>query len=391
MKVAILIRDSRNVQDWSGLPYHLCQAFISKYGNEAVIIQAKNYFKIPEFIFNNSIRQLYKIYYKCKGIQIAYSFIGSWLYRLMIQILLYLNRYKINKTGYLFSIIVPYGAERWIKVPIVTLSDASFANLVKWQLNRDLVGPEVIVNNKSFEYCKKATLIVCLFKTVYDDLIQHGIKAERLLFFPGGINLSSSQELSEVLIRNKFEAKTLLFIGRKHYVDGAFKLYSAFNLLRDEIPDLKLVIIGLQQSDIMHANSSSENVKYYSFLDKTISSDYLTYVDALKNATLFINIASIGGAYQATLEALSFGTPVILTEYPELTAFLHNRPSPGILTKSDLNQMELSSIIRRILNDFSKYLVYSNNAYKIAYKLNWLNLVNILEDRFNKFNFKSEQ
>ncbi len=382
MKAVILLRDAKNIHYWSGLPFYLSQAFVSTYGDEATIIQAKYYFRIPELLFNYFIARLYRIFYQFFGIKISYSFTGSWLYRLIVNILFFLHRNKINKNDYLLSIIAPYGAKRWIKVPIVAFSDGSYEFLVKWQLKRTLIGPEATVNQKSYDALSKSSMVICLFRQVYNDLVAKGIHPSELYYFPGGLNLGYIKQKTDDDIRAKFNRKTILFIGRKHYKDGAVKLLEAFNYVKRVIPETKLVIIGLTIKDLSVKIDNSD-IKVIPYLDKTKSEDLKLYTKFIEEATLFVNVAEIGGAYMATLETMAYGTPFILKSYPEIVAFMSDMNSCGLLLNRNIEAIELSEILFNLLTDYSKWSVYSKNAADIASKMKWEKLFYEIENILN--------
>jgi glycosyltransferase involved in cell wall biosynthesis len=382
MKAVIFVRDSKNVRDWSGLPYFVCQAFVSKYGNEAIIIQAKNYFNIPELLFRRSVGQLYKIYYRIFGIQILYSFNGSWLYRLIVKIIIYNNKNKINGADFMLATIIPYGAERWIKVPIVAFSDGSYEFLAMWQYKRNLIGPEIPVNKKSYKAIEKLSLTICLFHQVYDDLINKGIHPSNLLYFAGGINLPFVIPLTHEEICAKFNRKMLLFIGRKHYKDGAITLFEAFNFVKLKLPEIKLVLVGLEEIEFASEKSSSD-LKVISYLDKNKPEDYALYTKLIAEATLFINVAEIGGTYMTTIEAMAYGTPFILKNYPEMDSFMSANQNCGVLLNIDVDAEELSEIIIRLISDYNVWMEYSQNALEVVRKMKWENLFEEIENKLN--------
>lgn len=373
MKAAILIRDASNAHHWSGLPYFLNKSYISKYEKEIVVIETKKFFYFPEFIFKYTFVRLIKIFYKIAGVDISYSFTGSWLYRFLTFLVIFLNKGRINKTDYLFALVAPYGAARWVKVPIVTFTDSSYAYLVRWQKQRELIGLEISVNRKSYRTIQQSTLTVCLFHIVYNELVENGISPNKLLYFPGGLNLPKQMGEDMPTSQQRFSSMTILFVGRKHYIDGAQKLLAAFKFAQMRLPVIKLVIIGLSTNDL-NVSEQDNNLTIIPYLDKGNPDDFARYSEIISRVSLFVNVASIAGAFMATIETMAQGIPFILQEYPDIKLFMKDGAESGILV-NDIEVEALSDLIVHLFTNFELWERLSSNAQATASKMSWDNLI----------------
>jgi glycosyltransferase involved in cell wall biosynthesis len=383
MKAAFLIRDAKNVRDWSGLPYYVFQAFHSKYQADAILVETKNYFNIPELLFNLTIVKLYKYYYKARGVNILYSFTGSWLNRTITFLAIWANRRKINQADYLITTVVPYGLEKFIRIPVIAFSDGSYEFLAQWKFKRALMGPEINVNKKSYRAINHFAITICLFYQVYDDLVIKGIPPSKLIYFPGGLNLPGLNTLTQAEITAKFHNKTILFIGRKHYQDGAVKLVRAFSYIKSAVPRAKLTIVGIPQSEL-NLDPNLTDIQVIPYLDKNNSDDLIKYEKLLTQATLFVNVAEKGGAYMTTMEAMAYGTPFILKTYPEIVSFMKTKPTCGTILSTDVDDQQLAQIVINLMADKDKWTEQSQNAMQTARKMKWENLFIDIEDRLQQ-------
>lgn len=381
-KAALLTRTTR-INDWSGVPYYVEKAFREYYGSRGLVINASKYFHLPGYIFNKSLGRLIKYGYRLFGIKVSYGFAGSWAYRLIMHLLLIIKAKQINQAEFLFSFIPPYGInKKVIKVPIIGFSDASYEHLVKWRHHRKLNWLERQVENASLRAVKKCTAVVCMFPNVYEELIEKGLPLNQLILFDKGLNLDRSKDQIDLV--KKYSNRMILFIGRQHYKDGALKLIDAFNDVRKNIPELKLVIIGIAPDEL--GDIGDKDIVVHQYLDKTKPQQLSLYKSYLRDASLYINVAEIGGSYMAVIEAMAYQTPFILKNSLEFKLIFKNMKPSGIFLEGEIAHSVLSNEISSLLSDYDTWEQYSLNARNMVSDFSWKHMFPKIETFLSKQN-----
>jgi glycosyltransferase involved in cell wall biosynthesis len=206
-----------------------------------------------------------------------------------------------------------------------------------------------------------------MFPSVYDELIDKGVCSNQLILFDKGFNLK--REENTIDIKKKYNNKMILFIGRKHYKDGAQKLIDAFNDVRKDIPELKLVIIGIAPNELV--DIADKNITVHQYLDKAKTEQLALYKSYLLDASLYVNVAEIGGSYMGVIEAMAYHTPFILKETFELKGVFQNKKPSGVFLNEPITRSVLSDQIVKLLSDIRLWELYSNNAVSMVSDFNW--------------------
>ncbi|RYE12952.1 MAG: glycosyltransferase family 1 protein, partial [Sphingobacteriaceae bacterium] len=132
-------------------------------------------------------------------------------------------------------------------------------------------------------------------------------------FYLGNV-INSLYQVSTDDIAVKSNSTSLLFVGSKKYMAGASSLIAAFEALKPLYPALTLDIIGIKKSDFTNL---PEGVNCHGYLDKGNSEERELYYNIFRKARVFINTTPKWGAFSASIEAMYFHTPVIVTPYSE--------------------------------------------------------------------------
>ena len=96
---------------------------------------------------------------------------------------------------------------------------------------------------------EEASCIISLSETEKNDLQEfYNAPAEKIIVIPGGVNLKQFHPLEKERAREITNLSNddfiLLYIGRLEWRKGIGTLISAVNLLKEDIPNLQLVIVG---------------------------------------------------------------------------------------------------------------------------------------------------
>jgi len=99
------------------------------------------------------------------------------------------------------------------------------------------------------EIIKKSSFIISLSEAEKKDLnILYNAPLEKVIVIPGGVKLKQFQRLPKEACREKLNLNKddfiLLFVGRLEWRKGIGTLISAVNLLKNNIPNIKAIIVG---------------------------------------------------------------------------------------------------------------------------------------------------
>jgi len=189
------------------------------------------------------------------------------------------------------------------------------------------------------------------------------------IYYLGNV-INSLYEMKDAdgdMLNKKSKSSSLLFIGNKKYVEGAQCLVDAFDVLKKTYPDLSLNIIGIAKTEIV--GGLNEGVNCYGYLDKGKETDRKLYYSLLQEAKIFVNTAPNWGAFSASLEAMYFYTPVILTAYKEFVETFGMRISFGYYCENNSVDL-LCAKIDNLLNHPS-YSALCINAHESVKKFTW--------------------
>lgn len=379
-QAALLLRTTQ-ISDWSGVPYYVWKAFTEYYGDEGLVIVAHKYFHLPGYFYNKYFARITKYGYQLFGIKVRNSFDRSWIYRGIMRLLLINKSKQINQARFLFTFIPPFGiSNKLIKVPVFTFSDGSYEHLIRWVERRELTKAEKKVELITLKVIHECAAVVCMFPSVYNELIDKGVSHDQLILFEKGLNLIRNE--NEINLTQKYSNKTILFIGRKHYKDGALKLIEAFKVAKKSLPELKLVIMGMAADEV--SIPYDNGIVVHPYLNKSKQDELSLYLSCLQNASLFVNVAEIGGSYMTAIEAMAYQTPFILKANPELKLIFQNADPSGVFLDGEINPDDLAKVITSLLSNYSQWEQFSKNAVRMVSGFNWEHLFPEIEDFIDK-------
>lgn len=218
------------------------------------------------------------------------------------------------------------------------------------------------------------------------DLQRYGFQSDKIFVFRVGLNVSPISE--EELNNQKKEAvPTILYVGSIRSMKRPDHLLKSFNILKKEISDAKLFIIG------------SGNTKYaQNFFKEAANSQYQDDItcfgrvddqqklEIMRRAHL-IGVTSVKEGWGLIItEANSQGTPAVAYDIDGLRDACKNN-SIGLLTEKN-NPQELAQKIIQLLQDKNLYDKLRVNAWEDSLGYNYDNsykiFINYLEDIYKK-------
>lgn len=248
--------------------------------------------------------------------------------------------------------------------PTILFCDWTYEHYFNYHANRkpDFLEKQCIKRENT--QVEVADLVLPLFPSIAEHMQKH-YRNKNIKYLGNVIN--SVYDVSETdIIKEKENSWDLIFVGRSAYKEGALALINALQNLKDDYPQLKLHIIGMNKDDFA---IPSKDIYCYGYLDKGKDEDRKTYYDLFRRAKIFINTTPKWGAFSATIEAMYFYTPVIVAPYNEFVKTFGDDIQFGAYCDQNLPD-EIEKNIRSILNN-SSYSSFCLNAHNSVREYTW--------------------
>lgn len=168
-------------------------------------------------------------------------------------------------------------------------------------------------------------------------------------------------------IDTRLNSKKILFIGNIRYKGAAEELINAFNILRKTDTDLTLHIIGMTKTDLSRIG---DNIYCYGYLRKDIEKEKNLYYNLLHTCKVLVNPAKQWGGYSSTIEAMYYGTPIIVAPYDDFVENFGQKIDFGHYYQDKPLITYISAII---YSDEVSYKSLCINAHNRVYDYTWNN------------------
>jgi len=247
------------------------------------------------------------------------------------------------------------------------------------------------------EIVKKSDIIISLAESEKNDLKNHyRAQEDKIKVVPGGVNLKHFRQIDRVRAKEEINFEEddfiLLFVGRLEWRKGVGTLISAANLLRNEIKNLKIIVVG---GKIYGKQKNLKDFKEYQRLTEKIKEekveDIITFTGRVDNGRLpfFYSAADvlvIPSYYEpfglVALEGMACKVPVIASRVGGLAVIIQDGKN-GLLFEPR-NALDLKNKILSIYQskDLAKDLI--ENAYqKVLKKYSWKNIAEDISEIYN--------
>lgn len=174
-------------------------------------------------------------------------------------------------------------------------------------------------------------------------------------------------ELNESLLQERFENPQLLFIGKNGVGKGIDIVLSAFEILREEMPQAKLKIItdirGLPRTIKRELGKTDQGIDAYAtgIPREMLREFYL-------KSSIFVMPSRFDAWGKVFFEAMAFGMPVMGARNCAMPEFIKDGYN-GYTTNYDPD--EVADRILSIFNSFEKYKNMSENAILVSERYTW--------------------
>lgn len=179
---------------------------------------------------------------------------------------------------------------------------------------------------------------------------------------------------------SQIDTMSIGFIGVIIYSQGLDLLLEALQEIKQEIPDIKLNIIGsgtyeTRVRDIVKKKELENNVIFWGSV-----SDEAKVKEILSNCAIGVApyVSSIDNYSRYTepgkvKKYLSYGLPVVVTKVPQMAVEIESHRAGFAI---EYNKEELVAAILKLLNDRELLKEYRKNALRLAFEFDWEVILN---------------
>jgi len=248
------------------------------------------------------------------------------------------------------------------------------------------------------EIVKKSDIIISLAESEKNDLKNHyQAQEDKIKVVPGGVNLKNFRQIDRVKAREEInfgkDDFILLFVGRLEWRKGIGTLISATNLLRNEIKNLKVIVVG---GKIYGKQKNLKDFKEYQRLSGKIKEekvqDLITFTGRVDNGRLpffysAADILVIPSYYEpfglVALEGMACKVPVVASRVGGLATIIHEGEN-GFLFEPR-NPLDLKEKVLQIFRSKETADRLVENAYnKVKDNFSWKEISSKIEEIYNQ-------
>ena len=344
------IGDSGKINTWSNVPFFLTETLIAK----GIKVNRVNIDSGLPF-YHQIIHYFAKIFNRAT----TYGYFRSFTHynfvrkRIKKAVKQYVNSDLDIFTTFSFSSIgiTPN--------PVILLCDWTYDYYIKYFKNRKPDFFEKTSIHRENEQIRKANLVFSLFPHVTEYMKAY--YKNNHIFYLGNV-VNSLYQASEETIQTKKENFNLLFIGSNKYIEGVKTLIEAFKNLKQHYPQLLLHIIGIDNQEF---ENLPDDIFCYGYLDKGVDIERDLYYRLIQQATIFINTTPKWGAFSASIEAMYFYTPIIVTPYKGFLETFGENINFGCYCEENVSTKIESKIIEILTHsNYAELCIQAHHAVK---------------------------
>ncbi len=296
---------------------------------------------------NKSITEIFEFYnldktFKIKSAPVTLK--SHWLNHLFFTLfavtntLLQLNKFDVIYTrdsllAYLLSPLRLFGKK--VIFEIHSPVETQFRKRNKLYRNVNAPNQLMIRLKKEIERgaLKGATSIVVITKIMKRDLIKRGIRAEKIIYFPDGVNIEQTYRIAEnkKILRKKLKLpqnkRIVLYIGQFYPWKGVDFLVEVAKKTRKT----HFVLMGgvKGEKDLARVKSKARGLKNITFTgfisDKRIQQQYLKAADYTIIPSTKNEMSMRYSSPMKLFEYMASGTPLITTDLPAIREIANNK------------------------------------------------------------------
>lgn len=362
--------DSCDISTWSNVPYLFTQELEWR-GYELYRVNIE-----PNRVLNRIFNTLsFKIYKKLLGSHACPIFARTWLHRfLTYRKLKQISKMYPDADLHLFlsfAFTNPYS-----NAPSVLWCDWPDATVIE-RLGREPESYEKKALEHEAMVIKSARLVYSMFPCCAEDM-RHKFNRDIIYLNRNVVNTVYNGLFDlQTKIHISFLSQKILFIGNHRYKTAAEDLLRAFFMLSREFPKLELHIIGMTAREL-GIEENQPSVKCYGYLHKNIEAESRLYYALLLSAKVLVNPAVQWGAFSSSIEAMFYGTPVIVAPYEDFCKTFGDRINFGFYLN---NSAKLENVLAQVISaPREKYEAWAKNANACVSDYTWTNYITAFID-----------
>jgi glycosyltransferase involved in cell wall biosynthesis len=229
-------------------------------------------------------------------------------------------------------------------------------------------------------YWRNASQIVATSEMEYEELLQDGVPAEKLVIRYNGIdNEAGSGSLPPGSFRAKWgiaaHEPLIIFLGRLIPRKGADTLIEAF---AQACPEKGRLVIAGPEGESGYRAELEDRARKSGIESRTIFTGALYGQDKsslMADADIFVLPSRYENFANAAAEAIGCGVPVIVTESCGIRSLVKGRA--GLVISSDKDS--LVEALRKLISDPILYAKFKNGCREAAAQLSWVRLTEQME------------
>jgi len=229
-----------------------------------------------------------------------------------------------------------------------------------------------------YRILRDASKLIALNKTEADYYVKMGVDEDKIDIVPNGVKLSEYEILPEkgkfrkkYLIRD--DEKVVLYVGRLHGSKGIDLIVEAFENIKNELNDVRLVIVGGGNTSTLEERARTLKVE-----DKVLFTGFVDHdekIEAFVDADVFVT-PRFSGFPITFLEACACGTPIITTNKGDELDWIDDKV--GYVVEYD--KIQLGNAILKILSDEQLRLKFRKECKSVIERyFSWSKIVEKLE------------
>lgn len=329
------IGNANDIKTWSNVPYYFSKALIG----EKIQI---NHINIQS---NNTIRRIFK-YSLSFPLRFIFKVLGSnydfYYFRSTVNNFLVNQKIKgicrkDSSVGCNIFLTYSFSSYFFSSIPVIHLCDQLYEEVF---LNRKMTPGyfDNLIIKRELTLLRNAHYIFSTnISTIKLLKEKYAFKNCELLNYRVNLDIEKIEINSEKILEQKWDSKSIIFIGKAYYERGVDILLEAFSLFNQRVDNqYKLHIVGPVINEI--PGDSYPDVILHQYLDKGIESEYKTYIEILRESCMFIFPMRFGPIPAALFEAGFFYTPGIITNIHNIDHDITNYQNGILVDKPDPHQ-----------------------------------------------------
>ena len=264
-----------------------------------------------------------------------------------------------------FSLYNKYG-----NIPTIQFCDWTYDILLNERLGRTPYSFEkrfLKLERESIEHAKYA---FCMFPECAKSIQKVYPTANCIYLNQNVVNTLYNKKFDiNDAIKIKARSNIILFIGNFKYTSTAKLLVEVIKKLRLKYPHLELHLIGQDENVI----GKHDGVFCHGYLHKDIPEEKDLYYKLLIGAKVFVNPTPTWAGYSSTIEAMYYGTPILISKYKDFEFDFGEKIAFGVYNESFDEKCIMANIDNIISNkDYENMCVNAHDAVK---DYTWDNMV----------------